>query len=108
MFWPGRELPLCGRARSARFRISRPPEGGSPARVSDPVLSSQLLEQGVAAGNLDLAGRFLDIELLHHAVLDQHGIALRARAEPIARAVEGQIDGLGEFTVAIGEELDLV
>src|SRR5260370_35288873 len=68
----------------------------------------QLLEQSVAAGDLDLAGRLLDIELLHHAVLDQHGIALRADAEPIARAVEGQIHRLGEFAVSIGEELDLV
>src|SRR5262249_24590990 len=48
----------------------------------------KLLEQGVATGYLDLARRFLDLEHLHHAVLDQHGIAFRARAEAVARAVE--------------------
>src|SRR5712691_2407373 len=69
---------------------------------------SQRLEQGVAARDLDLAGRFLDVELLHHAVLDQHGIAPRAGAETIARAVEGEIDRLGELAVAVGQEVDLV
>src|SRR5262245_65351189 len=66
--------------------------------------SLQLLEQRIAARDLDLAGRFLDVELLHHAVLDQHGIAARTRAEPVARAVEGQIDRLGEVAVTIGQE----
>src|SRR5262245_42342900 len=64
----------------------------------------QLLEQRISARDLDLAGRFLDVELLHHAVIDQHGITTRARAEPIARAVEGKIDRLGEIAVTVGQE----
>src|SRR3954452_13910620 len=70
--------------------------------------ASKLLEQRVAAGDLDLARRFLDVELLHHAVLDQHGVALGARAEAVARAVEGEVDRLGELAVAVGQELELV
>src|SRR5438105_6306039 len=40
-------------------------------------MSSELFQQGVAAGYFDLSRRFLDVQSLHHAVLDQHGIAPR-------------------------------
>ncbi len=72
------------------------------------VIGSQLLQQRVAARYFDLARAFLDVEFLHHAVLDHHGIALRAGAEPVAGAVEGEVDRLGELAVAVGQELDLV
>ena len=41
--------------------------------------SAQLLEHGVAAGDLELAGGF-DIELLDDAVIEQHREALHAHA----------------------------
>src|SRR5713101_8875176 len=65
---------------------------------------SELPQQRIAAGNLDLAGRRLEVELLHRAVLDQHRIALGADAEPIAGGVELHADRLGEIGVAVGEE----
>src|SRR5579883_781537 len=58
-------------------------------------------------GEIDLAGRFFDVELLHHPVLDQHRIALRACPEAAAGGVEIEACGFGEFAIAVGEELDL-
>src|SRR6202012_868728 len=48
------------------------------ARHPGMTIRSQLPEQGVAAGDLDLARRGLEVELLHRAVLDQHRVALGA------------------------------
>src|SRR6266851_8874040 len=109
MRWRATPSRRCAQARWARCRRRRRPTKTLSPRNGERAASVdkrnarclQLLEQGVAAGDLDLARRFLDIELLHHAVLDQHGIALRARAETVARAVEGQVDRLGEFAVAV-------
>src|SRR6476660_7400769 len=67
-------------------------------------VGSQLPQKRVAAGNLDLAGRRLEVELLDHAVLDQHRIALGADAEPVAGGVELHADRLGEIGVTVGEE----
>ena len=36
----------------------------------------QRLQNIIGAGNFGLARRVLDVERLHHAVLDQHGITL--------------------------------
>src|ERR1700720_1113115 len=51
-------------------------------------LTLYLLEQVVGAGHLGLAGRVLDVDALHHAVIDHHGIALGAHAEAVRRRVE--------------------
>src|SRR5256885_12595893 len=68
----------------------------------------QLGEQRVAAGNLDLAGCRLEIELLDYAVLDQHQIALGADTEPVAESVELHADRLGEFGVAVDEKYNFI
>src|ERR1019366_2282751 len=48
----------------------------------------QLSQQRIAAGDLDLAGRRLEIELLDHAVVHQHRVAMGADAEAVAGGVE--------------------
>src|SRR6266852_7840484 len=63
----------------------------------------RLSQQRIAAGDLDLAGRRLEIELLDHAVIDQHRIALGADAEAIAGSIELHADRLGEFGVAVSQ-----
>src|ERR1051326_346410 len=65
--------------------------------------ASQLLEQRLGAGDFRLAGLLLDVEAFDDAVFHQHGIALRAQAEPDGRAVEGHVERLGEFRVAVGQ-----
>src|SRR5215207_7664905 len=68
---------------------------------------SKRLQKIVGAGDVGLAGRVLDVERAHDAVLDHHRIALRARAEAEARAVHGEAEGLREIAVAVGDQLDL-
>src|SRR6185437_14373613 len=80
-------------------RFTRAPEG----REWSAGASSQLPEQRVAAGDLDLAWCGLEIELLHDAVLDQHRVALGADAEPVGGGVELHADRLGEIGIAVGE-----
>ena len=53
------------------------------------------------------AGQILDIQHLDHAVVDEHGVTLGARAEPDAAAVEIHADLLGELGIAIGQEQHL-
>src|SRR5258708_9145313 len=71
------------------------------------VRRSQLPKQRLGAGGFRLAGRVLDVELLHHAVFNQHGIALRAQPQAACRPVHGEIERLGEFAVAVGDKFDL-
>src|SRR6185437_10542050 len=100
------------RRSSPAFRIAAPwiasRSLSSGAHSRDPLarndVSSELAQQRVAAGNLDLAGRRLEIELLDHAVIHQHRIAMRADAEPVAGGVQLHADRLGEFGVAVGKE----
>src|SRR4030095_9400986 len=53
------------------------------------------------------ARRFLDIEDLHHPILHQGGVALRAGAESDAAAVEIHADLLGELGIAVRQEQNL-
>src|SRR5207302_6993196 len=87
---------------AAVYRIARSSRAMTTLDVVTPLL--QLSQQDIAAGDLDLAGRRLEIELLDYAVLDQHRIALGADAEPVAGSVELHADRLGEFGVAVGEK----
>ena len=48
----------------------------------------ELADRRVGARRGDLAGRFFDVQLLHHAIFDDRGEALAARAEPEAREIE--------------------
>src|SRR5690349_14614440 len=66
---------------------------------------SELLEQRVGARKVRLAGRFLDVERLDHAVVDHHRVTLRAQAEAVARSVEGHVERLGEIAIAVRQEL---
>src|SRR3546814_4027918 len=45
---------------------------------------------------------------LHHAVVDEHRIALRTDAEAARRQVEFHADRLGELARAVSQHLDLV
>ncbi len=47
-----------------------------------------------SAGDFVVAAGF-HVQFLHHAVLDEHGITLRARTHPKAAAVQHQTDRLG-------------
>src|SRR5688572_28395969 len=76
----------------------------APARSAG-ITPLNLRRQLVAAGDLELA-RLLDVDRLHHAVINQHGIALGAVAHSIAAQVERQIQGLGEIGAAVGKKLD--
>ena len=52
--------------------------GFRPAPTTDAL---QRLQQIIRARHLGLAGGILDVERLDHAVIDHHGVALRAHAE---------------------------
>src|SRR5690606_15731791 len=64
--------------------------------------------QACSAACFGRAGCFLDIELLHDAVLHQHGEAAYARAEPALGQVYVETEGAGEVAIAVGENLQLV
>src|SRR5256886_7022514 len=91
---------------AAAYRIARSSRAMTTLDVVTPLL--QLSQQHIAAGDLDLAGRRLEIELLDHAVIDQHRITLGADAQPVAGSVELHADRLGEFGVAVGKEGGLI
>src|SRR5436190_24060706 len=91
---------------AAAYRTARSSRAMTTLGVATPLL--QLSQQRIAAGDLDLAGRRLEIELLDHAVIDQHRIALGADAQPVAGSVELHADRLGEFGVAVGQEGGLI
>jgi len=60
-------------------------------------------------GRRDLEGaRLLDEQVLDDAVVDDHGIALAARAEAELRAVHGEAHRLGELAVAVAQHEHLV
>src|SRR5262245_21369168 len=65
------------------------------------------LEQILRAGDVGLAGRILDVERLHHAVVDHHGVALRACAEAAFAEIDRQADRLREGRAPVCEKLDL-
>src|ERR1700675_4225879 len=74
---------------------------GSPS-FRDDKIKLQILQHRLGVGDLELAGS-LDVERLDDAVIDQHRIALRALAEPVAGGVELEIDRAGEVAAAVGE-----
>src|SRR6266404_3089691 len=102
-----RALMSRGSGTDSKMTEKSPIGVSSKACGLSPGSASELLEQRVRARGLGLAGRFLDVELLHHAILDQHGIAFRAQPEAIAGTVECHVDRLGKFPVAVSQELDL-
>src|ERR1700677_545125 len=85
-----------------RFEILDRP--GKPGDDGCEGFGSELSQQRVAAGDFDLAGVRLEVELPDHAVVHQHRIAVRTDAETVAGGVEFHADRLGEFGVAVGEE----
>src|SRR5882757_6859091 len=96
------------RIRSKPHKAKRPAALRGPSDRQMKPLRSKLPEQRVAAGNFHLAGCGFEIELLDHAILDQHRVALGADAEPVAGGVELHADRLGEVGVAVGQEGGLV
>src|SRR4051794_32373033 len=67
----------------------------------------QRLQHRIRARHVELT-RLLDIELLDHAVLDQHRIALRAHAEAALAQIQLQPNRLGEIAAAVGQHHDLL
>src|SRR6266478_2751314 len=57
--------------------------------------SLQALEQIVGAGHVGFAGRVLDVERLHHAVVDHHGVASRTHAEATLGEIRRDANRLG-------------
>ena len=57
-------------------------------------------EDGVGAAGFGLGRHVLNQECLDYAVLDNHGVALGARAEAESAGVEFQADRLGVAPVA--------
>src|SRR5262245_41187838 len=95
--------PMSARM-SSRARAWR---RSSPAAAIDPSKRSEVFEdlfRGAFDGD---ARRFLDIQDLHHAILDKSGVSLRARAEADAAAVEIHADLFGELGVAVRQEQNL-
>src|SRR5438270_1871436 len=102
-FWLNeREPPAVRRARSANGEEL--PRGGEWTRRSG---GGELVQQMLGARRAIFAG-LLDIELLDHAVVDQHRIALRALAHAELAAVEREADRVGEGAVPVGEHGDVV
>ena len=73
----------------------------------DAAEAEKLRQQMLGRGDLELAALF-DVQLLDHAVLDQHRIALRALAQAEARTVQHQTQGAGQLAVAVGKHDDAV
>jgi len=69
---PETSVMMESRGRGVLDRPVKPGDDSSDWCERRPRLSLQLPEQRIAAGNFDLAGRRLAIELLDHAVFHQH------------------------------------
>src|SRR5580692_4626430 len=69
-------------------------------------VASKRLHQIVGARHFGFARSIFDIERLHHAVLDDHRITLRANAEAALGQVRGQAQSLGPVAAAVGEKFD--
>src|SRR6267142_6092134 len=66
----------------------------------------ELRQHRLGAAHFVFPRRF-DVELLHHAVLDQHRVALRAHAHVARREVELEAERLGPLHAAVAEHADL-
>src|SRR6266851_10168862 len=86
---------------SAAFLKTSPERASASARAL-----LELREHRLGAAHLVLAGR-LDVELLHHAVLDQHRVALRAHAHVARDEVELETELLRPLRAAVAEHADL-
>src|SRR5712691_7734394 len=86
---------------SAAFLKTSPERTSASARAL-----SELREHRLGAAHLVLARR-LDVELLHHAVLDQHRVALRAHAHVARDEVELEAELLRPLGAAVAEHADL-
>src|SRR5678816_4592408 len=81
--------------------------GKFPAIPSSWGETLELAKQGLAPGDIALAGRVFDVEFFHHAIVDKHRIALGAGAKAVARSVESHVDRLGKVAVAVSKKIDL-
>src|SRR5688500_10593770 len=94
---------MTGPGGAAPRRGGRAP---TPERAPFLCPDSELPEPALGAADLEIARR-LDVELLDHAVVDDHRVALGALAHAVARAVHRQPEGFGELAVAVGEHGDV-
>src|SRR5580700_2758484 len=77
-----------------------------PALRAPGVHSGELLQDRLGVADLELRAR-LDVQLFHHAVLDEHREAPRAHAHAVRREIELEAELLREVGVAVAEEADL-
>ncbi len=82
--------------------------GALSCDLSAAFLNRSAFSSSFGARRFRLAGRGLDIELRHHAILDEHRIALRADAKAALGKIERQAERFGEIAAAVGEKADLV
>jgi len=98
--------PLVGEMLTVqRTRNGPPPRGGGPSRSCR--FGSERLENGFRARHVELA-RLLHRERLDHAVVHDHGVALRAHAHAVRGQVELEAEGLGQVAAAVGDHQHLV
>src|SRR5262249_15319152 len=64
----------------------------------------KLLEKRFSARDFDLARHIFGVEFTHHAVDDDHRIALRADAEPARGQIKRKPERAREISVAVGEK----
>src|SRR5258707_4142098 len=86
-----------------RGGVIRPVSESEDNSAAAPVLD--LRQHGLRAANFILPGRF-DVQLLHHAVFDQHRVALRAHAHVARGEVELEAELLGPLAAAVAEHAD--
>src|SRR5713101_6445001 len=86
---------------SAAFLKTSPERASASARAL-----SELREHRLGAAHLVFPRR-LDVELFHHAVLDQHRVALRAHAHVARDEVELETELLRPLGAAVAEHADL-
>src|ERR1051326_7127244 len=68
--------------------------------------SLKLPQHMLSARYLESSGLF-DVERLHHAIVDDHGVTLAAFAHAEFAAVHGEAHGAGEFAIAVRQHAHL-
>src|SRR3712207_6201708 len=74
--WPS---PPCSPSSVMPMGRLPSPRSRGTERRKPPLEALEILEKVLGAGDLGLGGRILHVDRFHGAVLDNHGIALRAR-----------------------------
>ena len=96
--------PRRGRVTPRDLRVV----GCRPPREDDRSRHQSCLSRASPPDTSTLPGASSTLSFFTTPSSTSMALALRTRAQAVARTVEGEVDGLGEFTVAVGQEFDLV